>query len=199
MFNFCFVSPFDLIPFPVHIDYFNGLVAFCHIFVIISLLIPIVLYKGEYCGENKIPFGIEVHPNAQPLLHCSRPSCFERRYADCDDRAQRKSCESNDSWVGGFEKGYGNHQPLYVQCCAFEGLADHSSPLYHTIIKPGQYFEGEEQVEEETDTVISFDVITDFKMIRPTNLSIFYEMTVRRLRCHELPPVDRIKRTRRWP
>lgn len=61
---------------------------------------------------------------------------------------------------------------MYVQCCAFEGLADHSSPLYHTIIKPGQYFEGEEQVEEETDTVVSFDVITDFKMIRPPNLSL---------------------------
>ncbi|MCP9266333.1 hypothetical protein DINM_021864 [Dirofilaria immitis] len=154
-----------------------------HIFAIISSLISINLCKGEYCGENKIPFGIEVYPNAQPLLHCSRPSCFERRYADCDDRARRKSCESNDSWVGGFEKDYGNHQP----------------PLYHTIIKPGQYFEGEEQVEEETDTVVSFDVITDFKMIRPPNLSIFYEMTVRRLRCYELPPVDKIKRIRRWP
>lgn len=59
-----------------------------------------------------------------------------------------------------------------MQCCVFEGLADHSSPLYHSVIKPGQYFEGEEQIEEETDRVISFDVITDFKMIRPSNLSL---------------------------
>lgn len=58
---------------------------------------------------------------------------------------------------------------LYVQCCTFEGLEEHSSLLYQTIIKPGEYFEGEEQIDEESDQVISFDVITNIKMIRHPN------------------------------
>ncbi|VDN05878.1 unnamed protein product [Thelazia callipaeda] len=154
--------------------------------------------KTEYCGENKIPCGIEVYPNAQPLLHCSRPSCFQHRYADCDDRAMRESCELNDSWVGGFEKSYGDHQPLYVQCCTFEGLTNYSTPLYHTFIKPGQYFEGEEQIDEESDTVISFDIITNFKMIRRSNASIIYEITIRRLKCSELPTLEKSRYRRHW-
>ncbi|VDN31460.1 unnamed protein product [Gongylonema pulchrum] len=137
--------------------------------LLLATIVLVCSCKAEYCGENKIPFGLEIYHNAQPQLLCSRPTCFERRFADCDDRALRKSCESNDSWVGGFDKGYGDHQPLYVQCCTFEGLAEYSSPLYRTTIKPGEYFEGEEQIDEETEQVVSFDVITNFRMIRTPN------------------------------
>lgn len=167
--------------------------------LLITIIITIVICKADYCGENMIPFGLEIYPNAQPLLRCSRPSCFERRYADCDDRALVNSCESNDSWVGGFDKGYGDHQPLYVQCCTFDGLAEHSSPLYDTTIRPGQYFDGEEQFDEELDTVVSFDVITNLKMIHDRNSSIAYKLTVRRLHCAELPRVGHIKRAKKWP
>ncbi|VDK81295.1 unnamed protein product [Anisakis simplex] len=31
---------------------------------------------------------------------------------DCDDRALRKSCDQNNTWVGGFDKGIGYHQPF---------------------------------------------------------------------------------------
>lgn len=33
---------------------------------------------------------------------------------DCEERAMKHSCDSNTSWVGGFDKGYGNHQPCVL-------------------------------------------------------------------------------------
>lgn len=35
---------------------------------------------ADYCGENKVPFGLEVHRNGQPSLLCARPNCEERKF-----------------------------------------------------------------------------------------------------------------------
>lgn len=39
------------------------------------------LIFAHFCGENRIPYGIEIYRNGQPALLCSRPSCFEKTYA----------------------------------------------------------------------------------------------------------------------
>lgn len=155
--------------------------------------------SSDYCGENKVPYGLEVFHSGQLVLLCSRPSCFERRFADCDDRAVRSSCDSNDTWVGGLEKSRWSHDPMYVQCCHFDGLEEHSTPLYLTTINPGEYFEGEEQTDEDDNEVVSFDVITNLKMIRNRNNTIAYEMTVRRLHCIDLPSRRVSLRLKTWP
>uniref|UniRef100_A0A0M3I829 WxxW domain-containing protein n=2 Tax=Ascaris TaxID=6251 RepID=A0A0M3I829_ASCLU len=156
--------------------------------------------KADYCGENKIPYGLEVHRNGQPILLCSRPNCFEKKYAECDDRALRKSCDENNTWVGGFDKAYGYHQPLYVQCCESEDLLKHSTPLYNAVaIRPGEYFEGEEQMDVTGDEVVSFDIITNLRLIRDPNTTIAYLMDVRRMHCNEFEPSSKRKRKINWP
>uniref|UniRef100_A0A0N5AYG9 CLIP domain-containing serine protease n=1 Tax=Syphacia muris TaxID=451379 RepID=A0A0N5AYG9_9BILA len=129
----------------------------------------VVVVFGDYCGENKVPFGLEVHRNGQPSLLCARPNCNERKFLDCEDHAIRSSCPENNTIVGGFDKGYGNHQPLYLLCCVFDDLI-YSVPLYNSIVvHPGEYFEGEEQVEEQSEAIKSFDVITSMKLIDDPN------------------------------
>ena len=42
-------------------------------------IVPVIL--SSFCGNNKIPYGIEVYKDGQPSLLCSRPGCFEKTYA----------------------------------------------------------------------------------------------------------------------
>ncbi|KAI1715608.1 warthog protein 5 [Ditylenchus destructor] len=161
----------------------------------------LTLAYAHFCGNNRIPYGIEIYRNGQPSLLCSRPSCFEKTYADCDERALRKSCESNTSWVGGFDKSYGNQQPLYVQCCEFETLPLLSEPLYsNVIIRPGEYFEGEEIMDKLGQEVLSFDLITNLKLIPGTqkNSTPSYQIDIRRFHCSEMVRPKRYKPWK-WP
>ncbi|KAK0398989.1 hypothetical protein QR680_002849 [Steinernema hermaphroditum] len=154
---------------------------------------------SHFCGNNKIPYGLEIYRNGQPALLCSRPNCFDKFYADCDERAMRKSCDSNSSWVGGFDKGLGMHQPLYVQCCEFELFAAHSENIYQEVtIRPGEYFEGEEITDKFGDGVIAFDVISNIHMVPEANSSVAYKIDVRRFHCNKLPH-PRIKTYSTWP
>ena len=97
----------------------------------------------------------------------------------------RDSCPPNNTWIGGFEKSYGFHQPsvifnfrnqydhyffrLYLQCCEFENLDKISDLVYsEVIIRPGEYFEGEEItfMERGKEKVVSFDFISNLRMIK---------------------------------
>ena len=58
---------------------------------------------------------------------------------------------------------------LYLLCCVFDDLR-YSTPLYNAVlVRPGEYFEGEEQVDEQTDVVQSFEVITNMRMVQDVN------------------------------
>ncbi|KAK6052222.1 hypothetical protein COOONC_10273 [Cooperia oncophora] len=72
----------------------------------ISILLAMTLsaVSAEFCGNNRIPFGIEVHKDGHLALLCSRPNCHEKKYAECPERAEATSCSSNTSWVGGLQK-----------------------------------------------------------------------------------------------
>jgi len=168
------------------------------LFILISLITEIAV--SHFCGDNKIPYGIEIYRNGQPALLCSRPTCFEKVYSDCDERATRRSCNSNTSWVGGLDKSYGNSQPLYVQCCEFEMLPLLSEPLYsNVIIRPGEYFEGEEIMDKINEEMISFDLITNLKKVGGHgNSSIAYIIDIRRLKCNEMARPKRYKPWN-WP
>ncbi|VDN60368.1 unnamed protein product [Dracunculus medinensis] len=137
--------------------------AICSIFFLHTIFID-----GDYCGENRIPFGFDVHISGQPYLLCSRPNCFEKKYSDCEDSALRTSCDEDNTWIGGINKNYGLHQPFYVLCCTFDEITNHSTPPFTMIIRPGEYFEGEEQMDSTNDDVIAFDVITNLKRFRDT-------------------------------
>lgn len=165
-------------------------------------LFPLLgITSAHFCGNNKIPYGIEVYHNGQPSLLCSRPNCFEKTYADCDERANKKSCDSNTTWVGGFDKGYGNFQPLYVQCCEFEMLPLLSKELYsNVIVRPGEYFEGEEIMDKFGEQVLAFDLLTNMRKIdgNGPNSSIAYVIDIRRFHCDQMIRPKRYKPWR-WP
>ena len=114
----------------------------------------------------------------------------------------RKSCESNTSWVGGFDKSYGNSQPLYVQCCEFELLPLLSKELYsNVLIRPGEYFEGEEVLDKYGEEVLAFDLITNLRKIGPgpgPNSTIAYMVDIRRLHCDKMARPKRYKPWK-WP
>uniref|UniRef100_A0A914H2S7 Uncharacterized protein n=1 Tax=Globodera rostochiensis TaxID=31243 RepID=A0A914H2S7_GLORO len=162
------------------------------------------IVSSHTCGSNKIPYGIEIYHNGMPSLLCSRPNCFDKMYADCDERAIRESCESNTTWVGGFDKGYGNFQPLYLQCCEFELLPALSKELYsNVIIRPGEYFEGEEIMDKFGEEVIAFDLITNLKKVgdgtnNNKNSSLSFLIDIRRFHCDQMVRPKRYK-PGKWP
>ncbi|TMS39964.1 hypothetical protein L596_006411 [Steinernema carpocapsae] len=165
------------------------------------LLVAVLAELGmsHTCGNNKIPYGLEIYRNGQPALLCSKPNCFHNYYADCDERAMRKSCDSNNTWVGGFDKEIGLHQPLYVQCCEFEFFAEHSESIYQEVtIKPGEYFEGEEITDKFGEDVLSFDVISNIRMVKDPNSTVAFKIDVRRFHCDKLPKVA-LKTYSTWP
>jgi len=167
---------------------------------LLALLHTPLMVQSHTCGNNRIPYGIEIYRNGQPALLCSRPNCFDKTYADCDERATRSSCDSNTTWVGGFDKGLGNHQPLYVQCCEFEQLPRISEPLYsNVVIRPGEYFEGEEITDKLGEEVLAFDLITNLRKIRDGNSTLpAYQIDIRRFHCSAMVRPKRYKPWH-WP
>ncbi|CAD5225890.1 unnamed protein product [Bursaphelenchus xylophilus] len=161
----------------------------------ILYLMGVMSVSGHTCGENKIPFGLEVSRDGQPALLCSKPECFEKTYADCDERAFRRSCEKK-SWVGGFDKSYGKHQPLYLQCCEFENFDKIADPLYHNVrVRPGEFFEGEEIQDKTSEDTVAFDVITNMRLVRGPEQNISFEIDVARFRCAD---IIRHKKYKNW-
>lgn len=45
------------------------------------LLMTFASTMADYCGEHKVPFGVEVHKNGVVNILCSRPNCHEKKYA----------------------------------------------------------------------------------------------------------------------
>uniref|UniRef100_A0AC35TLE8 Activin_recp domain-containing protein n=1 Tax=Rhabditophanes sp. KR3021 TaxID=114890 RepID=A0AC35TLE8_9BILA len=138
-------------------------------FITLFIYLPMIL--ADFCGENKIPYGLEVYANGRASLQCSRPICFKKHYSDCEERAFKDSCPSKSAWVGGIT----SINPLlknafHVQCCEFEQLQNASVPLHRNmVISPGEYFEGEEVMDDLGLELTAFDVITDLKQIRHPN------------------------------
>ncbi|CAJ0571606.1 unnamed protein product, partial [Mesorhabditis spiculigera] len=143
--------------------------------------------SAEYCGNNKIPYGIEVHKDGRLVLLCSKPECFEKKYAECDERPLRThGCPSNSSWVGGVQRVAGS-SVLYTQCCDYEYLAEYSELLYKKVtVRRGEFFEGEEKQDKGGD-VTSFDVITDIQMLKEEKGEPYYNIQVHRYNCAKAP------------
>uniref|UniRef100_A0A915DBS9 Uncharacterized protein n=1 Tax=Ditylenchus dipsaci TaxID=166011 RepID=A0A915DBS9_9BILA len=57
--------------------------------LLIVIILQVIPVTAHFCGNNRIPYGIEIYRNGQPSLLCSRPSCFEKTYAECDERAMK--------------------------------------------------------------------------------------------------------------
>uniref|UniRef100_A0AC34GZR0 Uncharacterized protein n=1 Tax=Panagrolaimus sp. ES5 TaxID=591445 RepID=A0AC34GZR0_9BILA len=170
----------------------------------ISIFISILLFgcSAHSCSNNKIPYGLEIYKNGQPVLLCSKPSCFEKTYADCDEKPLRHTCPLKDNWVGGIDKGYGLHQPLYVQCCEYENLSTISEPVFNSVlVRPGEYFEGEELTNPVDDRIVSFDFISNIQMIKEGvigNQTQTFRIDVRRFYCNRLIRPKRYKPWK-WP
>jgi len=179
---------------------FDGL--FSAALLLATLFLRILPLLAHFCGENKVPYGLEVYRNGQPQLLCSRPNCFDKIYSDCDERAMRKTCDSNTTWVGGFDKSYGLSQPLYLQCCEYEFLPAISDVLYtDVIIRPGEYYEGEEVMDKsDNEEMTAFDLISNMRKIGGKNSTdpISYAVDVRRVRCNEVAVQKRYKPWH-WP
>ncbi|PIO72250.1 hypothetical protein TELCIR_05831 [Teladorsagia circumcincta] len=122
------------------------------------MAITLSAISAEFCGNNRIPFGIEgtifsapaqgyktsfeedaiwdftlrgvVHKDGHLALLCSRPNCHEKKYAECPERAESKSCSSNTSWV---------------------------------IVRRGEFFEAEEKYDKNDEDVIHFDLISNIR------------------------------------
>ncbi|KAI6232881.1 Warthog protein 5 [Aphelenchoides fujianensis] len=156
-----------------------------------AVFLPLVTFfrfcSASSCGNNKVPYGIEVYRNGQPVFLCSKPNCFEKTYADCDERALQSACHAKDGWVGGLDKSYGEHQPLYVQCCEYEEFERLSDPIHtHVLIHAGEYFEGEEIMDKYNEDVIAFDMVTNVTQVRDANSTLAYRIDVRRFRCADM-------------
>ncbi|KAF8375020.1 wrt-5 [Pristionchus pacificus] len=162
-----------------------------------------LLNLSETCGYNRIPFGFEVHKNGHLTLLCSRPNCFDKRYAECSERAEEKECTGNDTWVGGLERTVDGQ--LFLQCCKFEPLANYGEKLFNDVkVRRGEYFEGEEKTEENDDYVVYFDLITNIKRIgSPSTRDMrneHYELAVSRFHCGKEPEVNAVwKKKNYWP
>ncbi|KAL3123120.1 hypothetical protein niasHT_005053 [Heterodera trifolii] len=204
-----FISSAFSVRFRLRLEYFppmnpsNFLYFFLPFFLCFGILSSFV--SAHTCGNNRIPYGIEIYHNGMPSLLCSRPNCFDKMYADCDERATRKACDSKTTWVGGFDKGYGDFQPLYLQCCEFEMLPALSKELYsNVIIRPGEYFEGEEIMDKYGEEVIAFDLITNLRKINgdgtknSKNSSVSYSVDIRRFHCDQMTRPKRYKPWK-WP
>ncbi|EFO87206.1 CRE-WRT-5 protein [Caenorhabditis remanei] len=48
---------------------------------ILLLILQTTVTRADYCGEHKVPFGMEVHKNGNVNILCSRPNCHEKKYA----------------------------------------------------------------------------------------------------------------------
>ncbi|GMS92529.1 hypothetical protein PENTCL1PPCAC_14704, partial [Pristionchus entomophagus] len=138
-----------------------------------------------------LSYRIQVQRNGHLTLSCAHPNCFEGNYADCDERAERRACKGNNTWVGGFERTVDGK--LYLQCCKFELLPIYGERLLEFVkVRRGQFFEGKTKTVSKHDNyVIYFDVITNIR--RVGNLSPrdvrneHYELSVTRYTCGREP------------
>ncbi|VDM84661.1 unnamed protein product [Strongylus vulgaris] len=64
---------------------------------------------AEFCGNNRIPFGIE----------------------ECPERAEEKSCTSNTSWVGGLQKTIDGQ--LLLQCCEYPLMEKYGQLMFTNV------------------------------------------------------------------
>uniref|UniRef100_A0A0K0EGJ4 WxxW domain-containing protein n=1 Tax=Strongyloides stercoralis TaxID=6248 RepID=A0A0K0EGJ4_STRER len=166
---------------------------------IISLIYYVYYVIGDFCGENKIPSGIDVDKRGQITLYCSRPTCFKKNYSNCEERALSLSCPSNTTWVGGIT----NYPPYMrnaftVNCCEYEQLPMVSELLIESlVVKSGEYFEGEEKEDDYGKYLLSFDLISDISKHFNTNNTIFYKIKVLRFYCDRI--VKPIKPQNKWP
>ncbi|GMT24129.1 hypothetical protein PFISCL1PPCAC_15426, partial [Pristionchus fissidentatus] len=171
-------------------------------FLLFISFFPLFIHS-ETCGYNRIPFGFEVHKNGHLTLLCSRPNCFDKRYAECDERPERSECKGNDTWVGGMERTVDGQ--LFLQCCKFEPLSIYGEKLFDDVkVRRGEYFEGEEKTEEKDDYVIYFDLITNIRRIGAKSTrdmrNEHYELSVSRFHCGKEPESKtEWKKTNTWP
>uniref|UniRef100_A0A0N4ZHT7 3D domain-containing protein n=1 Tax=Parastrongyloides trichosuri TaxID=131310 RepID=A0A0N4ZHT7_PARTI len=168
--------------------------------IILSILFSFITFiLADYCGESKIPSGIEVDQNGRLSLSCTKPSCFKKSYSDCEERAFKRSCQSETSWVGGIT----NYAPriidgFYLQCCEFEQLPSVSRVIKENlIVRPGEYYDGEEILDDIGDELVSFDLISDISKNVFENNTIYYKVKVVRFYCDKLVKIA--KPHNNWP
>ncbi|KAJ1362576.1 hypothetical protein KIN20_022178 [Parelaphostrongylus tenuis] len=151
-----------------------------------TLIIVILPYSAsEFCGNNRIPFGIEVHKDGHLILLCSRPNCHEKKYAECDERALVKSCSSDTSWVGGLQKTVDDQ--LYLQCCEYPLMKDYAKLIYNNVVvRRGEFFEAEERYDKNDEDVLHFDLISNIKR-GEDDKGEYYSLTIHRYFCGRIP------------
>ncbi|CAB3409288.1 unnamed protein product [Caenorhabditis bovis] len=151
-------------------------------FAILLLIFPMLAFS-DYCGDHKIPYGVEVHKNGKLRLLCTRPNCHEKKYAECPERADQQSCTSNSSWVGGLEQNADGE--LTLRCCEYDLLSEYATIQFMDLpIHAGEYFEGEEKMDG--DAVVEFDLIGNIVPKIDEN-GTSYLLTVYRYHCGDIP------------
>ncbi|CEF71067.1 Hypothetical protein SRAE_X000039400 [Strongyloides ratti] len=166
---------------------------------ILSLFYYIYLAFGDFCGENRVPSAVDVDYSGQISLFCSRPSCFKKHYSNCEERAFSSSCPSNTTWVGGITKYHPRRRNGFkLNCCEYEQLPIVADLVTEElIIKPGEYFEGEEKVDDLGRYLLSFELISDISKHFHVNETIFYKLKVLRFYCDRM--VEDKKPKNKWP
>ncbi|CAI4228401.1 unnamed protein product [Auanema sp. JU1783] len=150
---------------------------------ILSHILSFVL--SEFCGNNKIPYGLEVHRDGHLTLLCSKPNCHEKKYAECPERPETDTCSGNDTWVGGLQKTVDGQVSL--QCCQYELLEKYSEIIYdNVIVRRGEFYEGEEKLDLNDEDVIAFDLISNLQLSTDAK-GEFYSLTIRRFYCGKIP------------
>ncbi|GMT34198.1 hypothetical protein PFISCL1PPCAC_25495, partial [Pristionchus fissidentatus] len=149
---------------------------------------------ASFCGENGVPFSLEVLPNGKPadpqgnfdgyFRDEERTSHLQANKfkANCSGQFDAVTCPKKNQWVGGINAVNHPRQPLILQCCSFEGLR-FSQDVGVTTIAPGEAVTGGEVIRDGRQ--ISFDVIANVKkVLDPVDHDkVLYEVTVRRMNC----------------
>ncbi|GMR34078.1 hypothetical protein PMAYCL1PPCAC_04273 [Pristionchus mayeri] len=161
--------------------------------LLLVILLPALSF-ASFCGENGVPFSLEVLPNGQfadtagnfdgYFRDEERTSHLQANKfkANCSGKFDAVTCPKKNQWVGGVDFVSDLRQPLSLQCCSFEGLR-FSQDVGVTTIAPGEAVTGGEVIREGRQ--ISFDVIANVrKVLDPVDHNkILYEVTVRRMNC----------------
>ncbi|ETN84700.1 hypothetical protein RB195_003974 [Necator americanus] len=166
----------------------------------VSTFLMVVLTNvfAEFCGNNRIPFGIEVHKDGHVILLCSRPNCHEKKYAECPERAQSRSCPSNTSWVGGLQRTVDGQ--LFLQCCEYPLMEKYGQLMFtDVVVRRGEFFEAEEKYDKNDEDVVHFDLITNIRK-GVDDRGEFYSLTVHRYFCGKIPDTPPVwYQKKNWP
>nr|AAD33830.1 warthog protein WRT-5 [Caenorhabditis elegans] len=158
----------------------------CSMWLMASWLMAFVAGStlADYCGDHKVPFGMEVHKNGNVNILCSRPSCHEKKYAECPERATSTTCSTNSSWVGGVTQH--SDGSLRLMCCEYDLLPTYSTIQYEKLtIRTGEYFEGDKQMEG--DVVTAFDLIGNIEQVKEPDGKYSYNLLIYRYHCGNIP------------